>query len=130
MVFTLRRYLVPNDTMSVVSKSNKCKTCSKKITNPLTIERHVLVDNYFCTHVSRLLDFDTNDMVSFDTKYFFIHFMIITLYYQIKKPINLICFMCDSINLSGKVLYRQIRNLCQLPSPYSQKKKKKMISIC
>ena len=80
----------------------------------------MLVGSYLCTHVSRLLDFDTDDMdhmVSFDTKYFFIHFMIITLYYQIKKPINLICFMCDSINLSGKVLYRQIRNLCQVPIP-------------
>ena len=32
----------------------------------------MLVDNYFCTHVSRLLDFDTDDMVSFDIKYFFI----------------------------------------------------------
>ena len=84
----------------------------------------MLVDSYFCTHVSRLLDFDTNDMVSFDTKYFFVHFMIITLYYQIKKPINLIFFMCDSINLSGKFLYRQIRNLCQVPIPKKKKKKK------
>ena len=29
------------------------------------------VRNYFCTHISRLLDFDTNDAVLFDTKYFF-----------------------------------------------------------
>ena len=58
--------------MSVVSKSNKCETCQQKITNPLTIERHVLVDSYFCTHVSHLLDFDMDNMVSFDTKYFFI----------------------------------------------------------
>ena len=26
--------------------------------------------SYFCTHVSRLLDFNTDDVVSFDTKYF------------------------------------------------------------
>ena len=30
----------------------------------------MLVGSYFCTHVSRLLDFDMNDVVSFDTKYF------------------------------------------------------------
>ena len=60
--------------MSAVSKSNKCETYQQKITNPLTIERHVLVGNYFCTHVSRLFDFDTDNVVSFDTKYFFISF--------------------------------------------------------
>ena len=58
--------------MSTVLKSNKYKTCQQKITNLLIIERHVLVDSYFCTHVSRLLNFDINDIVSFDTKYFFI----------------------------------------------------------
>ena len=58
--------------MSVVSKSNKCETCQQKITNPLTIERHVLVNSYLSTHVSHLLDFDMDNMVSFDTKYFFI----------------------------------------------------------
>ena len=31
----------------------------------------MLVGNYFCEHVSRLLDFDTDDMISFNTKYFF-----------------------------------------------------------
>ena len=29
--------------------------------------------NYFCTHVSQLLNFDTDDIVSFDTKYFFLN---------------------------------------------------------
>ena len=58
--------------MSIVSKPNKYETCQQKIINPLTIERHVLVDSYFCTHVSRLLNFDMDDGVSFDTKYFFI----------------------------------------------------------
>ena len=48
----------------MVSKFNKCETCQQKITNPLTIKRHVLVGSYFCTHVSRLLDFDTDDVVS------------------------------------------------------------------
>ena len=67
--------MVSNDTMSAVSKSNKCETYQQKITNPLTIEKHVLVDSYFCTHVFRLLDFDTDDVVSFNTKYFF-HFLV------------------------------------------------------
>lgn len=44
---------------------------NKKITTLLTDERHVLVSNYFCTHVCHLLDFDTNDIVSFNIKYFF-----------------------------------------------------------
>ena len=55
----------------MVLKSNKCKTCQQKITTPLTNERHVLVGNYFYTHVSHFLSFDMNDMVSFDKKYFF-----------------------------------------------------------
>ena len=69
----MRRYLVSNDNMSMVSKSNQYETCQQKITNPLTIKRHVLVGSYFCTHVSRLLDFDRDDVVSFDTKYFFLY---------------------------------------------------------
>ena len=64
--------MVSNDTMSMVLKSNKYKTCQQKIINPLIIERHVLMGSYFCMHIYRLLDFDTADMVSFDTKYFFI----------------------------------------------------------
>ena len=31
----------------------------------------MLVGCYFYTHISHLLGFDTNDMVSFNTKYFF-----------------------------------------------------------
>ena len=65
-------YLVSNDTMSVLSESSKCKTCQQNIINPLIVERHVLVGSYFCTHFSRLLDFDTDNVISFDTKYFFI----------------------------------------------------------
>ena len=49
--------------MSTVSKSNKYETCQQKITNPLTIERFVLVGSYFCIQVSRLLDFDTDNVV-------------------------------------------------------------------
>ena len=33
--------------------------------------KDVLVDSYFYTHVSHLLSFDTDNVVSFDTKYFF-----------------------------------------------------------
>ena len=55
--------------MSAVSKFNKYETCQQKITNPLTNERHVLVSTYYCTHISRLLEFDMDDVVSFDTKY-------------------------------------------------------------
>ena len=58
--------------MSAVSKSNKCETCQQKINNPLTIEKLVLVGSYFCTHVFHLLDFDTDSIVSFNIKYFFI----------------------------------------------------------
>ena len=66
-------YLVLNDIMLAVSKSNKCETCQKKKkTNPLIIERCVLVGSYFYTYVSRLLDFDADDVISFYTKYFFI----------------------------------------------------------
>ena len=65
----MRRYLVLNDTMSEVSKSNKRKTYQQKITNPLINKRHVLVDSYLCTHISRLLNFNTDDMASFDINY-------------------------------------------------------------
>ena len=32
----------------------------------------MLVGSYFCTYISYLLDFDIDNMVSFDTKYFFL----------------------------------------------------------
>ena len=32
----------------------------------------MLVGSYFCTYISYLLDFDIDNMVSFDTKYFFV----------------------------------------------------------
>ena len=35
----------------------------KKKKNPLTIEKHVLVSNYFCINVFYLLDFDTDNVV-------------------------------------------------------------------
>ena len=55
--------MVSNGIMSVVSKSNKCKTYQQKINNLLTIEKHVLVNNYFCINVFYLLDFDTDNVV-------------------------------------------------------------------
>ena len=64
--------------MLVVKKSNKYETCQQKITNSLTIERHVLVGSYFCTHISRLLNFDMDDVVLFNTKYFFISYNLFT----------------------------------------------------
>ena len=33
--------------------------------------KNVLVSSYFYTHISHLLDFDIDDVVSFDTKYIF-----------------------------------------------------------
>ena len=53
-VILTRRYLVSNDTISAVSKFNKYETCQQKITSPLTNERHVLVDGYFCAHLSHI----------------------------------------------------------------------------
>ena len=52
------RNLVLNDTMSAVSKFNKCETCQQKITNSLTNKKHVLIGSYFRIHVSCILDFD------------------------------------------------------------------------
>ena len=66
-----RSYLVSNDTKSAILKFNKCEAYLQKITTLLTNERHVLVDCYFCTYVSCFLDFDMDDMVSFNTKYTF-----------------------------------------------------------
>ena len=55
--------LKKNDTMSTLSKFNKCETCQKKIINSLTNEKHALAVVIF-THVSSLLNFDTNGVVS------------------------------------------------------------------
>ena len=41
---------------------------STKNNYPLTNERHYM-NSYFCIHVPHLLDFNTNDRVSFDIKY-------------------------------------------------------------
>ena len=72
-IFLLKkRYFVLIDTMLEISISNKWETCLQKITTSLIIERHILVDIYFCIHVFRLLDFDMNDGVLFDTKCFFL----------------------------------------------------------
>ena len=92
-----RKYSVSNDIMSEVSKSNKWKTClhtqqkqknknknknknqkkkkknqkqTNKQTTSLTTERHVLVNSYFWTLDSCLLNFDTDKVVLFDTKKF------------------------------------------------------------
>ena len=63
--------MILNDIMAAILKFNKCETCQQKIINLLANEKHVLVDSYFCTHISRLLDFNTDNVVSFDIKYFF-----------------------------------------------------------
>ena len=70
---SMRRYLVSNDTILTILKFNKYKTCQQKIFNSLTNEKHVLICNFFFffIHISYLLYFDMNDMVSLDTKYFF-----------------------------------------------------------
>ena len=52
-----------NDTMSTSSKFNKYETCQKKIINSLTNEKYALAVVIF-THVSSLLNFDTNGVVS------------------------------------------------------------------
>ena len=48
-------YLVSNDTILAISKSNKYETRRQKITTLLTNERHVLVGSYFYTHDIHLL---------------------------------------------------------------------------
>jgi len=58
--------------MLVVLKFNKCGTFKQKITNPLTNERHMLVSSYFYTHFSCLLNFNTDDAISFEIQYFFL----------------------------------------------------------
>ena len=52
-VYEMRRYLVSNDTISAVPKFNKYETCQPKITTLLTDKKQ-------------------NNIVLFDTKYFFI----------------------------------------------------------
>ena len=39
--------------------------------NSLTNKKHVLMNNYFCIFVFHLLDFDIDDIVSFNIKIFF-----------------------------------------------------------
>ena len=41
---------------------------TKKITTSLTNKKYMLVGSYFCTYISYLLDFNTDDRVLFDTK--------------------------------------------------------------
>ena len=74
-----RKYLVSNNTILAVSKFNKCEICQQKIINLLTNERRVSVDSYFWIFISCLLDFDTNVVVLFDIKYFFLSSNIYTL---------------------------------------------------
>ena len=74
-----RRYLVSNDIMSAISKYNNCEISQSKITTLLINERHIthmLVGKYFYIHDSYLLDFDMNDVILFNKKYFFlvVHF--------------------------------------------------------
>lgn len=65
-MYNSRSYLILNDTILTVLKSNKCKIYHQKITNSLIINRYVLICSFFCTYVSCLLNFDT------DTIFFFI----------------------------------------------------------
>ena len=55
----------------MISKFNKREIYQQKIITLLTNERYILVSNYFYTHISYLLCFDMDGMLSFDTKYFF-----------------------------------------------------------
>ena len=64
--------------MSAVLKSSKCKTRQQKIITSLinerhmlVDERHMLVDDYFYTYILSI-GFNTDDAVSFYTKYFFL----------------------------------------------------------
>ena len=69
---SMRRYLVLNYIISAVLKFNKHKTCQQKIFTSLTNEKYVLICSFFFfIHISYLLYFDMNDVVSLDTKYFF-----------------------------------------------------------
>jgi len=61
----LKKYFELNNTSIKIQQGrDKCI----KITIYCTF--HLLVDSYFCTHVSHLLDFDTVYMVLFDAKFF------------------------------------------------------------
>lgn len=45
--------------------------CQQKITNPLTNKRRILINIYFYIDIFNLLNFYTNDIVSFDNNNFF-----------------------------------------------------------
>ena len=49
--------------------------------------KDVAVGSYFCTHVFYLLDFDTDDVVSFDIKCFFLQSNYMFTIYKKKKSI-------------------------------------------
>ena len=54
-----------------ISKSNKQETfIKKKLINPLTNEKHILMSCNFVTYVSSLSIIYTNDVVSFNTNFF------------------------------------------------------------
>ena len=46
--------------------------CQQKNNYSTNKWKHLLVGSYFCTHVFRLLNFDMNDVVLFNKKYFFL----------------------------------------------------------
>ena len=54
---------------NLISMRNVCK--KKKIATSLTNKKYVLVSSYFCIYISCLLDFNTDNIISFDIKYFF-----------------------------------------------------------
>ena len=57
----------PNRSSPLNNSIDNREICLQKITTPLINERHVLVGSYFCIHVSRLLYFDRNDVILFNT---------------------------------------------------------------
>ena len=49
-------------------------------------KKDVLVGSYFCIHASHLLNFDTDDVVSFDIRYFFLSsYRIVQFFFHVKK---------------------------------------------
>ena len=70
----------------------------------LTTAKHVLVDSYFCTSIFRLLNFDMNDVVFFDTKYFFLveHLIRGIIQSNMKKVLHLAKLILIELNVFTK----------------------------
>ena len=74
---------------------------TKKKNYSLTTAKHVLVDSYFCTSIFR---FDMNDVVSFDTKYFFLveHLIRGIIQSNMKKVLHLAKLILIELNVFTK----------------------------